>query len=115
MGKDDTIEIADPPTQRDDGVQGGREHLGRIAIPVDRIRIGIHLADVTQRDRAQHGVDHRMDQHIAVAVADQFPVVGNIDPTQSQRATGLKPMGIVANSNAWFVRGSISCQGSLGD
>lgn len=46
-----------------------------------------------------------MQQCIGIAMADGFPIVGNIDPAQSQRSTGPKPVRVVSDSNPHSVRG----------
>ncbi len=83
------------------------QHLGRVAAPVCVVRVGKHLADVTQGGRSQHRVGHGVQQHVGVAMAEQPPVVRHVDTTQSEDWALLQAMGIVPDSNMWDFRGSV--------
>ena len=90
-----------------DGVQGGSEHFGRIAAAVLGIGVGEHLADVAQGGGAEQGVDHGVQQHVAVAVADRLPIVGNADAADAQRPARPKSVRVVSDSNPHGVRGGL--------
>jgi hypothetical protein len=106
--EDDAVDVDDSPAERRHGVNGSGEHFGGIASSVFGIGIGIHLADIAQRGRAEERVDHGMKQGIAVAMPDRLPIVRNIDAAEPQRPSWLKPMQIVPNPDPYVVRGSIS-------
>ena len=105
LGEDDAVDVDDLPAQRGHGVERGGEHFGRIAAAVVGIGVGKHLADVAQGGGAEQGVDHGVQQGVAVAVADRLPIVGNIDAAQPQRPARLQPMQVVSDSYPHRVRG----------
>jgi hypothetical protein len=41
-----------------------------------------------------------VQQHVGVAVADEFPVVRDLDAAQSQRTAAAQAVGVVSDSNA---------------
>ena len=53
-----------------------------------------------QRRPPQHGIRHRVQQYVGIAMTNRFAVVRNVDPTQPQRSAGLEPVRIVSNTNA---------------
>jgi hypothetical protein len=79
FGKNNTVQIGDPqPGLLDSGV-GLLQHFSRVAAPVGGIGVGEHLADVSQRRRAQQGIGNRVKQDIRVTVSDGMPVVRDLD------------------------------------
>ncbi len=100
LGKDDAVDVDDPPADRGDGVQGGGEHLGRVAAAVLRIGVGKHLPDVAQGGGAQQGVGHRVQEGVGVSVADGLAVVRDVDAAQAQGPAGAKPVDVVSESDA---------------
>jgi len=105
LGEDDAIDVADLPAGLGGGLSSLTEHFCRVATPVGRVGVGKPLADVAQGRRPEHRVGHRVQEHVGIAVADQLPVVGNVDPTQPERAAGLESMRVVSDSNAYGWRG----------
>ena len=67
-------------------VQGGGEHLGRVAAAVLRIGVGKHLPDVAQGGGPQQGVGDGVQEGVGVAVADGLAVVRDVDAAQPQAA-----------------------------
>jgi len=104
LGEDHAVQIDDPPAQRQHCIPGGGKHFGRIAAAVDRIGIGKQLADIAQGGCSQQGVDHGVQQRVAVAVADQRAIVGNDDSTQPQRPPRPQPMRVMSDADANPVR-----------
>jgi hypothetical protein len=41
-----------------------------------------------------------VQEHVGIAVSDQLPIVGDVDPTQSQRAARAEPVRVVSDSDA---------------
>ena len=88
LGEDDAVDVDDLPAQGGHGLQGGGEHFGRIAAAVLGVGVGEHLADVAQGGGAEQGVDHGVQQGVAVAVADRLAVVGNVDAAERSGPPG---------------------------
>jgi hypothetical protein len=49
-----------------------------------------------------------VQQHVCIAVADRFSMVGNGQAAQDQRPTLNQPMRVVPDANAKAVRGAAS-------
>ena len=46
-----------------------------------------------------------MQQHVAIAMADHLPIMGNINSPQSQWSAVPQPVGVMANPDPQSVRG----------
>ena len=58
------------------------------------------LSFVAQVCGPQQGVHQRVDQYVAVAVALQSPVVGNLHPAQDQAPAWCEGMRVETDTNA---------------
>ena len=58
------------------------------------------LADIPQRRRTQHGVHHRVGQHIGVRVAQQALFKGDLHAAQDQLAAFHQAVHVITMSNA---------------
>ena len=79
LGRHHAVDIHDPPARAGHPLVGKTQHLRRVSPPIRLLRIRKKLPNIGQPGSPQHGVGHRMQQHIRVAVANCMPIVRHID------------------------------------
>jgi hypothetical protein len=92
FGVDDAVEIYDMVSGLVDAGSSGTQHIGRVAATIRGFRVREQSANIGQCGSTEDRVDHGVEQHIGVAVADELPVVRYIDAPQPQRAAGRSPV-----------------------
>ena len=75
----------------------GAQQLDRVGPGVARISIGEVFADVAERARPQHGVDHRVRQHIRIGVALKPELMLELDTADHEPPSRDKPVRVVAD------------------
>jgi hypothetical protein len=108
LGVNDAIEVHNLISGFGHLCSGNRQHLGRIATPIGRVRIRKQSADIGQGGSAEQSVGHRMQQDIGIAVTDKLSVMRHIDASKTQRSARGGAMRVVANSNPQIARGANS-------
>ena len=108
LGVDYAVEVHDLVARLSHLEGGDGEHLGRVAVVVGGVGVGEGAADVGERRCAQQGVGHGVEQHVAVAVADQLPIVRHVDATDPQRPARLRAMTILTESDPQLARNLVS-------
>ena len=76
--------------------------LQAVGTGVLRVIVWEMLADIPQRRCAQHGIHHRMGQHVCVRMAQQTFFKGDLHPAKDQLALLYQTMYIIAVSNTHF-------------
>jgi hypothetical protein len=93
------IDVYYPPILASQSIANVRDHAGRIATTMGRIRVRKQIADVPHRSGPQQCVNHRMQQRIGIAMADRMLIVLDRHSAQPQRAACFQSMQVRSNSD----------------
>jgi hypothetical protein len=74
--------------------------LSAVRAAIGRIGIRKMLPDVAAPQRAENGVDDRMDDDVAVAMGHRADPFRDDHATEHERAAGLEPVNVIAVSDA---------------
>jgi hypothetical protein len=100
LGDHDDVHLPHAPARRLDVSGREDQHLDRVAPRVGRVGVGKQSADVAQSRRAEHGVRHGMSDRVAVRMAVQMHVGGDLDAAKHERAAGCEAVRVVPDAGA---------------
>ena len=100
LAEDGGVDVLDAPALCGDDLRHPAGQHEAVRPGVLLRRIGEVLADVAQRCRAQHGIHHRMGQHIGVRVAQQALLIGHLHAAKDELAALHQTMDVVTMTNA---------------
>ena len=100
LGDNTHVGIDDAPPQCADMRDGDAQHLDRVPTAIPRIAIGEHLPYVPRGRRTEQRIGDGVCNRVAVGVAGQVHVAGNIDTTEAQRPSRSEAVGVIADAGA---------------
>lgn len=95
LGMDHTIDIHQAKSRRLHSLPSEPQHLAAVASAIGGIGIRKLLTNVAKRSGAKQGIGDCVEQNICVAMPNQVPVEGNLQPAESQRSAVGQSMRVV--------------------
>ena len=96
------IDVLNAPAMLLEDLRHAAGQLQAVGTGVLRVIVREMLADIPQRRCTQHGIHHRMGQHVCIRMPQQAFFKGDLHPAKDQLALLYQTMYIIAVSNTHF-------------